>query len=637
MSDALTVRNLQFGYGRQAAVRDVSLTIRPGDCYGFLGHNGAGKTTVMRLVLGLLRPAAGKVRVFGLDPHSQRRQVNALLGALVERPGFHAHVSGRDNLVALALLQGVPRRLARAESERVLDCVGLQDDAAKRRVGTYSMGMRQRLGIAQALLGRPRLLLLDEPGNGLDPEGIADLRQLLAKLTREEDVAVMLSSHQLAELEGLCSRVGVLREGRMVVEGDLDTLRRRTRLRHVASGPATAPLQAALARLGLDGTTDGDRVLVELGDRAPAAVLRTLATECELTAFGPEQATLERIYLSGRGAGPGPGTDASASASASPAAEQPPKNGTPDDVPDPGDSLQVSPVAPLGRVGRPLLRAFLHETRMLLRRPSTCLLLAAPTMIAAESVRGYGVDVQAALQLVEEGERFSADAGSGYLATARGLQAATPALALVLLWLSTQIVAADFAADTLRNTVVRSVRRIDVLLGKLLVLLVATIAGWLLLVGVTTGISAVLFGFGDLEEVSRYGDRDVLAAADTVRPALWAALAQLPLPLAGVAMVGALASTIARRPAFAVLLGAGLVLLPQLARTALDTHAGWLLTSHLPLVVRDDSVLDYLAATARGAADALWLWSGVAALAPLAWCLAAGLVLQPIFLRMRIR
>ncbi|MFT7535573.1 MAG: ABC-type multidrug transport system ATPase subunit, partial [Hyphomicrobiaceae bacterium] len=197
MNEALALRDLHFGYGSRAAVRGVSLQLQAGDCYGFLGHNGAGKTTVMRLCLGLLRPARGSVRIFGIDPSSDRRRANSLVGALIERPGFHLHVSARQNLVALARLQGIAKRLANAEVGRVIECVGL-NEAMNRKVGTFSMGMRQRLGIAQALLGKPRLLFLDEPTNGLDPEGIADLRALLHRLTREEGTAIMLSSHQLA-------------------------------------------------------------------------------------------------------------------------------------------------------------------------------------------------------------------------------------------------------------------------------------------------------------------------------------------------------------------------------------------------------------------------------------------------------
>jgi ABC-2 type transport system ATP-binding protein len=296
VNEALALRELQFKYGSRAAVRGVSLQLQAGDCYGFLGHNGAGKTTVMRLCLGLLRPSHGSVRIFGIDPGQERRRANSLVGALIERPGFHLHVSARQNLVALARLQGIAKHLAKVEVGRVIECVGL-NDAIDRKVGTFSMGMRQRLGIAQALLGKPRLLFLDEPTNGLDPEGIADLRALLHRLTREEGTAIMLSSHQLAELDGLCNRVGVLREGSMVIEGDLDSLRRRVGVRHVITGEPIAEMQRELEGMNLEPSRDGDRLFVNLGERKADDVTRALATKTKLASFAPEQATLERIYL----------------------------------------------------------------------------------------------------------------------------------------------------------------------------------------------------------------------------------------------------------------------------------------------------------------------------------------------------
>ncbi|MFN9706923.1 MAG: ABC transporter ATP-binding protein [Planctomycetota bacterium] len=193
MTPALELRDLHFAYGRGASVRGVSLTLHAGDCCGFLGHNGAGKTTVMRLALGLLRPSRGSVRVLGIDALAQPRAAKAQCGALIERPGFHLQATARQNLLALARLQGMTRPLAGAEADRVLVRTGLVD-AAHRAVGSFSMGMRQRLGIAQALLGRPRVLLLDEPTNVLDPEGVTDLKALLRSLARD-DAGWLLTSH----------------------------------------------------------------------------------------------------------------------------------------------------------------------------------------------------------------------------------------------------------------------------------------------------------------------------------------------------------------------------------------------------------------------------------------------------------
>ncbi len=613
MSDALELWDLQFGYGREHVVRDVSLRVAEGDCYGFLGHNGAGKTTVMRLCLGLLRPTHGEVRVFGADPRSHRRGANALVGALIERPGFHLHVTARQNLTALAQLQGMARRLAKAEVERVVEAVGL-GASIDRRVGAFSMGMKQRLGVAQALLGRPRLLLLDEPTNGLDPEGIAELRALLLRMTRDEGVSVLLSSHQLAELDGVCSRVGVLRDGRVVAEGDLETLRQQVGARHVVTGAPLDELGSALRRRGLSPQRDGDRVLVDLEGQPAAEITRELAQACALTSFAPEPATLERIYLqAAAGALPAP-----SSAAAAPQVQPPP-----------------APV--LGRARAPRRRAFLYEATSLLHRRATLPLVLLPCAVAVVSVYRYGRAVSQGLATVAAGEQFSADAGSGHLAVAQGLQAATPALALAMLWFSSQTVAADDAGDTLRNTLVRSVRRQDVLFGKIAVLLTVAALGWTALVAVSVVASWATVGFGDLEEVTRYGDRDVLAAAADVTPTLLLTIVQMALPLAAVTLLGAAASALARRPAMALMTAAAITLLPDLARVWLADGNGWLLTSHLPMPWRDESGLAYSGATARGADDALWLHADLAALTPLAWMAAATAALVARFERMPIR
>lgn len=620
MREALALRDLHFGYGREAAVRGVSLRLEEGDCYGFLGHNGAGKTTVMRLCLGLLRPSRGEVRIFGIDPAKNRRRANALLGALIERPGFHAHVSARQNLVLLARLQGMARRLAPVEADRVIEAVGLAD-ASSRRVGTFSMGMRQRLGIAQALLGKPRLLLLDEPTNGLDPEGIAELRALLQRLTRDEGCAIMLSSHQLAELDGLCSKVGVLREGSMVIEGDLDSLRQKVGVRHVVTGSPIEDLQRELEARQLTPSRDGDRLLVDIGNTPAAEVTRTLATKAQLTSFAPEQATLERIYLHAAN------EPASSKPTSSPEVEPPAV----------GVASEPAPTPNLGRSDRARRRAFAYEAATLLRRRSTLPLLLVPCAVSAFGVFRYRNGVRDGLALVEAGEQFSADAGSGYLATAQGLQTATPVLAIALLWLSSQSIAGDLNADTLRNALIRSLRRRDMLFGKVFVLLAMLIVAWLALLATTIAASWSSVGFGDLEEVTRFGDRELLATAAEVWPTMLVTTTHMLLPLGAIVMLGAAASALAKRPALALAISGLFVLLPEIARGAAGERAGWLLTSHLPLAWRDDSALNYLAAVSRGAADAVWVWADQATTAPIAWLVAATLLLGALIARLRVR
>jgi hypothetical protein len=417
---------------------------------------------------------------------------------------------------------------------------------------------------------------------------------------------VLLSSHMLQELEGLCTRIGVLRDGAMVVEGDLDSLRRQLGARHVVAGAPLEAMSQRLQALGLAPERQGNRLLVALGERTPGSVARELVAVGELAAFAPEPATLEAIYLRA--------TNGNAAAAASPP------------VLAAGDS--AAPTSPPA----PLWRAFTHELRTLGAARTLLPLLLLPAVFAAWSTFAYHHAVDAALRRVQEGELFSADAGSGYLATARALQAALPVLALCLLWFGSQCLAADLAADTLRNTLVRSVRRTDVLLGKIGTLLVTAGVGLFVLVLAATGTAWLWFGFGDLEEVSRHGDRQVLAAAADVAPVFRRALWHCVLPLAAVASLGVCASALVRRPTRALVAALVLALGPELLRDVLRDHAGWLLTSHLPTGLRDDSVLGFLAASARGAADAFWPWSSTAIVAPLA-CTVAALAIATLCVR----
>ena len=616
MTAALDLRDLHFGYGRATTVRGVSLTLQPGDCYGFLGHNGAGKTTVLRLATGLLTPRRGSVHVGGIDLRHDPRAARAQLGALIERPGFRLHATARQNLRTLARLQGLPRPLARAECDRVLDATGLAA-AADARVGTFSLGMRQRLGIAQALLGRPRVLLLDEPTNGLDPEGIAELRELLLQLTRRDGVAVLVSSHQLAELDGLCNRIGVLRDGAMVVEGAIDDLRRQIGARHVVRGTPLPALAATLRTLALpcEPGADGDGLRVDLGDRAPGPVVRALAAAGELASFALEPVTLEQLYLRAAQLRTLPTTSIAV------------------DVPPTAAPCTVDPTRkPMGSQQHPLWRTVRHELQTMLQQRSAALLLVLPAAVGVFAVFSYHRSVQAALAAVARGERFSADAGSGHLATAQALQSATPIAAVALLWLASQSIAADLGADTLRNTLLRAVTRLDVLLGKFVALGAAALAIWTTTVLATTTAARTWLGFGDLEEVSRHGDRQLLAAAADLGAPLRTAVASCVLPLLALTAIGLLLSALSKRPARALLLTVAAVLVPELARDRLREHAGWLLTSHLPLGLRDDSAFGWVAALARGAADALWPWRDLATAAPAAW-LGGALLLAIVAMR----
>ncbi|TCC00498.1 ABC transporter ATP-binding protein [Micromonospora zingiberis] len=201
--------------GGVTAVDGLDLRVREGEVLGFLGPNGAGKTTTMRMLVGLVRPSGGRIRVLGEPPGRQLARV----GALIESPTFYPHLSGRDNLRLAARYAGVPD----AAADRVLAEVGLTDRAGS-PFRTYSLGMKQRLGVAAALLKEPSLLILDEPTNGLDPAGVAEMRELLRTLGQRGQT-VLLSSHVLAEVEQVCDRIAVINRGRLVAEGTPDELR----------------------------------------------------------------------------------------------------------------------------------------------------------------------------------------------------------------------------------------------------------------------------------------------------------------------------------------------------------------------------------------------------------------------------
>jgi ABC-2 type transport system ATP-binding protein len=217
---ALTAAHLGKSYGSRVAVADVSFAVRRGEVFGFLGPNGAGKTTTIRMLVGLVRPTAGRVTVGGHDLSTDREGALSRLGCIVESPDFYDYLTGRENLEHFARMLGAA---ARARVDELADLVRLRERLDD-RVGTYSLGMRQRLGIAQALLGAPDVLVLDEPANGLDPAGIYDLRALVRSLADDRGLGVFVSSHLLGEVEKVCDRIAIVHRGRALAEGTMADL-----------------------------------------------------------------------------------------------------------------------------------------------------------------------------------------------------------------------------------------------------------------------------------------------------------------------------------------------------------------------------------------------------------------------------
>ncbi|HUK94119.1 MAG TPA: ABC transporter ATP-binding protein [Gaiellaceae bacterium] len=289
-------RGLVKRYGEITAVDHVDLTVEPGDVYGFLGPNGAGKTTTLRIMLGLIHSDEGEVRLFGRDPQHDLPKALEGVAGFVETPHFYPYLSGRKNLELLAAFD---RNGHGGRIDGLLELVQLEGRAGD-RVGGYSQGMKQRLGVAASLLRHPRLLLLDEPTNGLDPGGMRDMRILITRLSGE-GITVVLSSHLLAEVEELCNRVGIIRAGRIAYEGTLAELRasagaNRYRLR--TTDPARARrVLSALSRVR-NVRPDGEELLFEAGEDDVADVSRALVgAGLGLTALIPEQASLETFFF----------------------------------------------------------------------------------------------------------------------------------------------------------------------------------------------------------------------------------------------------------------------------------------------------------------------------------------------------
>jgi ABC-2 type transport system ATP-binding protein len=307
-SPPVEARGLVKRYGDIVAVDHVDLNVEAGNVYGYLGPNGAGKTTSLRMLLGLIRPTEGSARLFGRDPLIDGARALDGVAGFVEEPRFYPYLSGRKNLELCAAYDGGD---ARDRIQGALELVDLAD-RARDKVKGYSHGMRQRLGIAGALLREPRLLLLDEPTTGLDPAGMRDMRLLIRQLAGE-GITVMLSSHLLAEVEEVCDRVAIIRSGRVVYEGELEELRRQAstgyRLRTTDNARA---LQVCEAQRGIDDVRAQGADIHFTAEEAAAAQLSLALAETGvgIMVLAPERATLEDLFfrLTEDGAGAGDGS-----------------------------------------------------------------------------------------------------------------------------------------------------------------------------------------------------------------------------------------------------------------------------------------------------------------------------------------
>lgn len=302
-SSIISTSHLSKKYGSVLRVNDLDLRVPEGCIYGFLGPNGAGKSTTLKMILGLVRPTAGDIAVFG-EPMTRRNRLAILkqVGSLIESPSYYGHLSGEENLRIVQTMRGVPAKNIR----EVLEIVRLTD-AKDKRAAHYSLGMKQRLGLAAALLGYPRLLILDEPTNGLDPAGIQEMRELIKELPQRFGMTVVVSSHLLAEIDQMADHVGIIREGELVFQDSLTALHSRSK--HHLALRTTDNLHAQQVlrerHLHVSEGEDGYLVLPLLNDDTTAALAELLVTNSiGVLRLEERQKSLEDIFLelTGKGA-----------------------------------------------------------------------------------------------------------------------------------------------------------------------------------------------------------------------------------------------------------------------------------------------------------------------------------------------
>ena len=285
-------------YGDHLAVDNVSMRVPERAIYGLLGRNGAGKSTTLRLLMGLMRPDVGTVQIVGVDVTRDRVRASRNFGALLEAHGFYGHLSGRENLELSRRLLDLPA----TEVPRVLDVTEMTAHS-KKRVSDYSLGMRQRLGLARAMLGSPAVLILDEPTNGLDAEGIEDMRRFVRELPDRSGSTVLISSHQLDEIDRVATHVGILCQGRLVVEGSVEDLKEGSSAEVVVETASPARAIAIAREHGFDVMPEGDVLVARFKAHedlrsATSALNHLLCTDGEIRvhALVPRERSLGAIY-----------------------------------------------------------------------------------------------------------------------------------------------------------------------------------------------------------------------------------------------------------------------------------------------------------------------------------------------------
>ncbi|MFJ7186095.1 ABC transporter ATP-binding protein [Lysinibacillus xylanilyticus] len=294
MEYIVQTEKLSKSFGKEQAVSNINLKIRKGEIYGFLGPNGAGKTTTIRMLLGLMKPSSGTIKIFQKDLKKERINILAKVGSLVENPSYYPHLTAYENLEALRKILGVPK----SRIDEVLEIVRLKD-AADKKVKGFSLGMKQRLGIAASLLHNPELLILDEPTNGLDPSGIIEIRNLIKRLPEEYGMTIIISSHLLSEIDQMATQVGIVTKGKMIFQDSIEAMRRFAQPKVVIKVSDSEKGWRSLVANGIKAEHKDDRILFdECSDEKVAHIVQILVQEgVSVYRVEEEKRSLEEIFL----------------------------------------------------------------------------------------------------------------------------------------------------------------------------------------------------------------------------------------------------------------------------------------------------------------------------------------------------
>lgn len=292
MEKLLEIKNLKKSYNDKRVLDIDSLEIEEGSIYGLIGKNGAGKSTLMKIVLGLVKKDDGMIKVFGQELNSKnQKEFNRNLGALIENPSFYDHLTGYENLEIICKLKGIKKD----EIKKTLDLVGL-NNVGKKKSREYSLGMKQRLGIAMALIGSPKLLILDEPINGLDPQGIEEMRNLFRNIVRNSSTSILISSHILDEIEKISTHIGILKEGNLTYNGSLEDYRR---LHPPFISLRTSDNEKALELLNLDvDRLNGKKIILgKKSNQDIANIVNFLNGKVDIYRIEEEKESLEKLFI----------------------------------------------------------------------------------------------------------------------------------------------------------------------------------------------------------------------------------------------------------------------------------------------------------------------------------------------------